>query len=186
MKLYTERRKLIENKEKAVAVRSTTGTEVQVGQTVKKYMIGLFLQMEEAYKRIKKSTTLELSVEAETDTQDFIADMSPTEMLKNYKVSIAQDLTMIKGEEDFEYVWEHFFNDVPVNKEVNVKCMVAFMFDGDKTAGYKAWETDAKLMFESLNGNDSKINFTINFGGSIRKGLAKNAGSQITFEKQGA
>lgn len=140
--------------------------------------------MEDAYKRIKKSTTLELAVEAETETQDFIADMSPTDMLKNYKVSIAQDLSMIKGEEDFEYIWQHFFEDIPTNQETNVKCMIAFMFDGDRTTGYRAWETDAKLMFENLNGVDSKINFTINFGGTIRKGLAKSEDGSITFEEK--
>lgn len=167
-------------------VRTTTGTEVAVGQTVKKYMIGLFLEVESAYKRIKKSTQLELTVEAETETQDFIADVSPTDMLRNYKVSIPQDLTMIKGEEDFEYIWECYYNDVPGNVETTTKCMIAFMFDGDKTTGYKAWETDAKLLFESLNGVDSKINFTINFGGTIRKGLAKNADGTITFEEASA
>jgi hypothetical protein len=142
--------------------------------------------MEDAYKRIKKSTTLELAVEAQTEEMDFIVNMSPEEVLQNYKVSIAQDLTMYKGEEDFEFIWEHFFNDIPENKETNVKCMIAFMFDGDKTAGYRAWETDAKLMYENLNGVDSKINFTINFGGTIRKGLAKNADSTITFEEASA
>lgn len=161
---------------------ATTGTEVAVGSTIKKYMIGLFVQVEDAYKRIKKSTTLELALEANTEEQDFIADVNPTEILKNYKISLEQDLTMIKGEEDFEYFYEKFFN-LPNAPEVKTKAMIVFMFDGDKTAGYKAWETDANIMFTSLNGVDSKLNFTINFGGTIRVGLAKNADSQITFEE---
>lgn len=165
--------------------RSTTGTEVATGTTVKKYMIGLFLQVQEAYKRIKKSTTLEIAVEANTEEQDYIADKTSTEELKSYSISLAQDLSMIKGEEDFEYIWEKFYKAIPNNEEVKTKCMIAFMFDGDKTAGYKAWETDAKLTFENLNGVDSKINFTINFG-DIRTGLAKNADGQITFEEAAA
>lgn len=161
---------------------ATQGTEVAVGQTIKKHKIGLFVEVEEAYKRIKKSTTLELTFEANTEEQDFIADENPTEMLKNYKVSLAQDLTMIKGEDDFEYFWEHLYN-LPKTPEVKTKVMIVFMFDGDKTTGYKAWETDAQIMYDNLNGVDSKINFTINFGGTIRLGLAKNADSQITFEE---
>lgn len=153
------------------------------GTVVKKYMIGLFLNVESAYKRIKKSTELELAVEANTEEQDFIADKTPTEILQNYTVSLAQDLTMIKGEEDFEYIYEQFYNAIPDNTEVKTKCMIAFMFDGDKTAGYKAWETDCNILFEGMNGVDSKINFTINFG-DIRKGTAKVSDGTITFEKE--
>lgn len=146
-------------------------------------MIGLFLNVESAYKRIKKSTELELAVEANTEEQDFIADKTPTEILQNYTVSLAQDLTMIKGEEDFEYIYEQFYNAIPDNTEVKTKCLIAFMFDGDKTAGYKAWETDCNILFEGMNGVDSKINFTINFG-DIRKGTAKVSDGTITFEKE--
>ena len=88
---------------------------------------------------------------------------------------------MIKGEEDFEYIWEQFYNKVPNNEEIKTKAMIAFMFDGDKTAGYKAWETEAQILFENLNGVDSKINFTINFG-DITTGLAKVADDTITFQ----
>lgn len=159
----------------------TTGTEVSAGTTIKKHMIGLFLEIESKYKRIMKSTTLELAIEAETDPQDFIADMTPTEMLKNYKVSIAQDLTMIKGEDDFEYIFNQFYNAVATNAEVKTKCLIVFKFDGDKTAGYKAWQSDVKILFDNLNGVDSKINFNINFG-DIEKGLAKvDADGSITF-----
>lgn len=153
------------------------------GTVVKKYMIGLFLMVESAYKRIKKSTELELAVEANTEEQDFIADKTPTEILQNYTVSLPQDLTMIKGEEDFEYIYEQFYNAIPDNTEVKTKCLIAFMFDGDKTAGYKAWETDCNILFEGMNGVDSKINFTINFG-DIRKGLAKVTDGTITFEEE--
>lgn len=146
-------------------------------------MIGLFLMVESVYKRIKKSTELELAVEANTEEQDFIADKTPTEILQNYTVSLPQDLTMIKGEEDFEYIYEQFYNAIPDNTEVKTKCLIAFMFDGDKTAGYKAWETDCNILFEGMNGVDSKINFTINFG-DIRKGLAKVTDGTITFEEE--
>lgn len=80
---------------------------------------------------------------------------------------------MIKGEDDFEFIWEHFYNDIAKGNQTKCKALIVFMFDGDKTAGYKAWETDASIIFENLNGVDSKINFNINFGGQIRTGTAK-------------
>ena len=133
------------------------------------------------YKRIKKSTTLDIAFNSETETYDFIADKNPTESLKSYSPQISQDLTMIKGEDDFEYIYEKMFNSVPNNEEVNTKALLVFMFDGDKTKGYKAWEVDAKLIFDTLSGVDSKINFNINFASDIRVGIAKVADEAVTF-----
>lgn len=135
----------------------------------------------EGYKRIKKSTSLEISFNSETETYDYIADKNPTESLKSYSPQIAQDLTMIKGEDDFEYIYEKMMDAVPNNEEIDTKALIVFMFDGDKTAGYKAWEVDAKLIFDTLSGVDSKINFNINFASDIRVGLAKVSGGTISF-----
>lgn len=144
-------------------------------------MVGLFLDMGGEYKRIKKSTSLEISFNSETETYDFIADKNPTESLKSYSPQIAQDLTMIKGEDDFEYIYEQMYSAVPNNEEINTKALVVFMFDGDKDIGYKAWEVDAKLIFDTLSGVDSKINFNINFSGDIRVGKATVTNGAITF-----
>ena len=95
---------------------------------------------------------------------------------------------MIKGEEDCEYVYEQMMKSVPNNEEVNTKALLVFMFDGDKTTGYKAWEVDAKLIFDTLSGVDSKINFNINFASDIRVGTAKVTSGTVTFTEgaQGA
>jgi hypothetical protein len=88
---------------------------------------------------------------------------------------------MIKGEDDFEYIYEQMMKSVPNNEEVNTKALLVFMFDGDKTKGYKAWEVDAKLIFDTLSGVDSKINFNINFASDIRVGTARVADGAVTF-----
>ena len=129
---------------------------------------------ESAYTRIKKSTELEISIEANTEEEDYIADERPTNSLNNYAITLSQDLTMYKGEPDFEYFYQKAYNAVPKNEEVKAKALIVFMFDGDKTAGYKAWETDANILFTSINGVDSKINFYIEFGNK-RIGTAKMA-----------
>lgn len=135
---------------------------------------------ESAYTRIKKSTELEISIEANTEEEDYIADERPTNSLNNYAITLSQDLTMYKGEPDFEYFYEKAYNAVPKNEEVKAKALIVFMFDGDKTAGYKAWETDANILFTSINGVDSKINFDIEFG-NMRIGTAKMAEGTPTF-----
>ena len=159
--------------------------EVKTGTMIKKYMVGIFIDTSEGgdgtgYKRIKKSTELEIATEANTEEFDFIANVNPEELLKNYKISLAQDLVMIQGEEDFEYFFDKFYN-LPVAPEVKAKAMIVFMFKGDKTNGYKARETTANVMFDNMNGVDGKLNFTLNFG-DITLGTAKMSAGTPTFE----
>lgn len=160
--------------------------EVKTGTMIKKYMVGIFIDTSEGgdgtgYKRIKKSTELEIATEANTEEFDFIANVNPEELLKNYKISLAQDLVMIQGEEDFEYFFDKFYN-LPKAPEVKAKAMIVFMFKGDKTSGYKAWETTANVMFDNMNGVDGKLNFTLNFG-DIALGTATMADGTPTFRK---
>lgn len=107
----------------------------------------------------------------ETEDADYIADEHPTTELKSYKPSIDQDLTMIKGEDDFEFVWSKFFS-MDVGADAVTDVMVVFMFDGDKTVGFKAWKTSSILSMQDMDAVASKINFQIMFGGTIDKGLA--------------
>ena len=160
--------------------------EVKSGTMIKKYMVGVFIDTSEGgdgtgYKRIKKSTELEIATEANTEEFDFIADVNPSELVKNYKISLAQDLVMIQGQDDFEYFFDKFYN-LPVVPEVKAKAMIVFMFKGDKTSGYKAWETMANIMYNNMNGVDGKINFTLNFGDVIL-GTATMADGTPTFRK---
>lgn len=160
--------------------------EVKTGTMIKKYMVGVFIDTSEGgdgtgYKRIKKSTELEIATEANTEEFDFIADVNPSELVKNYKISLAQDLVMIQGQDDFEYFFDKFYS-LPVAPEVKAKAMIVFMFKGDKTSGYKAWETTANIMYDSMNGVDGKINFTLNFGDVIL-GTATMADGTPTFRK---
>ncbi len=160
--------------------------EVKTGTMIKKYMVGIFIDTSEGgdgtgYKRIKKSTELEIATEANTEEFDFIANVNPEELLKNYKISLAQDLVMIQGEDDFEYFFDKFYN-LPVAPEVKTKAMIVFMFKGDSSTGYKAWETTANVMFDNMNGVDGKLNFTLNFG-DIALGTATMLDGTPTFEK---
>lgn len=160
--------------------------EVKTGTMIKKYMVGVFIDTSEGgdgtgYKRIKKSTELEIATEANTEEFDFIADVNPSELVKNYKISLAQDLVMIQGQDDFEYFFDKFYN-LPVVPEVKAKAMIVFMFKGDASSGYKAWETMASIMYDNMNGVDGKLNFTINFG-DVTLGTATMSDGTPTFKK---
>lgn len=143
---------------------------------IKKHQIGIFVDSSNTstpnYVRIKKSTELTLSMEAETEDYDYIADENPTTELTSYKPEIEQPLKMIKDEADFEYFWDMFYN-LKVGEDAKTTAIVAFMFDkseqGTKTY-YKAWRVSSTVVFNEMNAVDSELNFNLNFGGTVEKG----------------
>ena len=142
---------------------------------VKKHLIALFLNTgtKDAPKwtRIKKSTELTISMNPSTEEYDYIADESSTTELDKYAPAIDQDLTMYKGQPDYEFAFERFFN-MSTGADAHVGCMVVFMQEGSAADGFKAWQTDAVMSINDLNAVDSKINFALAFGGTVDKGVA--------------
>ena len=156
---------------------------------VKKHQIALFLNTSTtgtaAYKRIKKSTELTISLNPETVDYDYIADESPTTELDKYKPSINQPLTMYEGEDDFDYIFS-LFKNMSVGNDAKTKVMVVFMFDGDATNGYTAWESDCVISITEMNGVASTITFSILFGGTVSKGTATISAGVPTFTESSA
>ena len=165
-----------------------------MSKMVKKHMIGLFLNPDTAYKRIKKSTALTLSMNPVETEYDYIADENPTTELEQYKPTIDQDLTMFKGDEDYEMVWPYFY-EMRTGSDSHLPCMVVFMQqpvdadgedipDSDTTtvvSGYRAWQTDSVLSVQDLNAVDKKLDFKIMFAGTIKKGIATMTAGAPTF-----
>ncbi len=154
---------------------------------IKKHMIALFIKTgmtEDAepkpiWTRIKKSTELEISMEAKTEEYDYIADERPTTEIEEYKPSIKQLLKMIKGEPDFDYFWSMFYN-MKVGNDAKTEYMIVFMFDNKGTAeapAYAAWSDECTISFESLNGNNSELAFDIALGANTKKGTATVTGT---------
>ena len=152
-----------------------------VKQLVKKHKIGLFLDSGSGYKRIKKSTALTISMNPEENEYDYIADENPTTEVDRYKPSIDQDLTMYKGEDDYEMVWPYFY-ERRTGLEAHIKCMIVFMHEPASGGGYLAWETDSVLSVQDLATVDKKLNFKIIFGGNITNGVATMSGGTPTFK----
>lgn len=147
---------------------------------VKKFKIGLFLQNGSKYVRIKKSTTLTISMNPEEVEYDYIADENPTTEIDKYKPSIDQDLTMYKGEDDYEMIWPYFYKR-KVGQDAHTKCLVAFMQEPAEGGGYKAWETDATISVQDMNAVESKLNIKVLFGGDITTGTATMSNGVPTF-----
>lgn len=161
---------------------------------VKKYKIGLFLgNGSKEFVRVKKSTTMTLSMNPVEEEYDYIADESPTTEITDYKPSIDQDLVMYAGEPDFEMIWPYFY-ERKIGSDAHTPCMIVFMHrpvgsdgtdikegDAAEIAGYRAWLTDSIISVQDLAAVDKKLNFKVIFGGGITNGIATMEGDKPAF-----
>lgn len=149
---------------------------------VKKHMIGLFLNVgtpdNPRWVRIKKSTALTISMNAETEDFDYIADESKTTELKDYKPTIDQPLTMYEGEPDYDFIFNRFY-ELKTGQEAHSEVMVVFMQEAvtGQANTFKAWKSDCVVVINDLDGVGSVINFQIMFGGTCKRGQAAVTGT---------
>lgn len=140
-------------------------------EMVKKHKIGLFLNDGSEFKRIKKSTTLTISMNPVENDYDYISDLNPTTEVDNYKPSIDQDLTMFKGEDDYEMLWPYFY-ERKTGAAAHTSCLVVFMQEPVEGGGYKAWKVDTVISVQDLNAVDKKLDVKLLFAGDIATGTA--------------
>lgn len=155
-----------------------------MGELIKKYKVGLFLGKMDNCLRVCKSTALTLTMNAEIETLDFICDESPTDILKNYKVTIDQALSAYKGNSDYEFISGLFFNQ-SVGSSADCDAMIVFMADeGPEKGTFRAWKSKASIVISNYDAVAGVINFSINFGGTTEKGTATISNGKPTFTKK--
>ena len=130
---------------------------------------------------IPTSVVFECPYCEEENEYDYIADENPTTEVDRYKPSIDQDLTMYKGEDDYEMVWPYFY-ERKTGQEAHIKCMIVFMHEPASGGGYLAWETDSVLSVQDLAAVDKKLNFKVIFAGDITNGVATMSAGTPTFK----
>lgn len=126
------------------------------------------------YARIGKSTIFDLAYNAQTETFDFIEDENPTDVIKNYKPALNQELRTVRGDKAFDAVWEVGYNR-PTGDEAMRNVLLVFpAIQGGTTAApsFFAWLVPVTLIITNFNTVDEKILFGLNFAGNIVKGSA--------------
>lgn len=160
-----------------------------MGDMVKKYHIGLFLDKTPkaetpTWFRIKKSVSLDLTMNPELKEYDYIADEAPTSELDKYAPAISQDLTMYKGEADYDFIFERFFNQ-SVGEDAHTNICIVFYKEPvdveEAPTHFRAWKSDCILSINDMNGVDSVLNFDVKFGGTTEKGYVTVSGKTIEF-----
>ena len=147
---------------------------LDAGTMIKKYHVALFLnggtETVPEWKQIKKSTDNTITMNAETQTFDYITDESPTTEINRYAPSLSQPVTMYKGEPDYEFVFDKFFNQA-VGAAAHSEILIVF-YGADVASAYKAWKASCILQIDNMNPVESTITATITFNGTTDKGTA--------------
>jgi len=148
---------------------------LDAGTMIKKYHVALFLNGGTTdvldWKQIKKSTDNTITMNAETQTFDYITDESPTTEINRYAPSLSQPITMYKGEPDYEFVFDKFFNQA-VGADAHSEILIVF-YGADDSSAYKAWKASCILQIDNMNPVESTITATITFNGTTDKGTVE-------------
>lgn len=155
-------------------------------EKLKKYQTLLFVDISDTdtpeWARIGKSTIYDLTLNAEIETNDYIEDETPTDEIKSYKPSIAQELATLKGEKVFDYLYNMLYM-LPTGEAAKRKVLNVFAgnIGTAELPKFKAWQVASSCILKNLNTVDEKILFDLNFGGNIDRGTAVVADGVPTF-----
>lgn len=119
--------------------------------------------------QIKKSTTFTLAMNPQTKTFDFISSETPQNEIESYQPSLAQSLTMFKGEDDYEAIFEMLFNRV-TGEDAHRDVLICFYKEQgtytpadepDAVTVYKAWKIDSLVTINQLDSVNESIDFDL-------------------------
>lgn len=120
--------------------------------------------------RIGKSTIFDLTLNPTTEERAYIEDEAPTDELRYYKPTIAQELATIKGDKAFDALYEDLYN-LPTGEDAKKKVLLVFAGNAgsDEAPKFRAWLVSATCIINNLNTVDEKILFNLNFGDIIER-----------------
>lgn len=157
-------------------------------QKIRKHQIALYINQSETevedWLRICKSTNLTISMNPATEDVYYICDENPTTELNNYSPAIEQDITTIKGSPDYDFFFKKYFERA-TGENAKADFLIIYIAETEDGTTYKASKTDATIIVNDLNANDSKLNINLAFGGKSENGTATISEDGIpTFTKE--
>jgi hypothetical protein len=121
------------------------------------------------WKQIRKATDNAVTMNAETTEYDYIVDESPTLVLEKYKPGMSLPITMYKGEADYEFFYDKYYN-LKTGADAESKILLIDYAHG--TSSYNAWLADCVVVIDSMNPVESTITANITMNGTIVQGTA--------------
>lgn len=139
--------------------------------------------------RIKKSTAFTLALNPQVKTFDFISSDTPQNEIDSYQPSLSQDITMFKGEDDYQIFFDMLF-DLPTGEAAHKDMLIVFYQETGKytpadppsaeTAVYKAWKVDALVQISQMDTVNENITVDLSLHDPIR-GAVQIAEGTPTF-----
>ena len=159
---------------------------------VKKHLIRPFLNNGTAdlpeWVQIKKATEFVRAMNPVTEERDYISDEHPTTEVVDYKPSEGLNVTMYKGEPDFDMMYE-LYKKRAIGSDAQRQFLVVYLFDsvtttqpeaGEKTF-YYADLTNATVTVDELNASGKSLSCTIYENGTPTKGYVEIVEGVPTF-----
>jgi len=142
------------------------------GDKVEKYHVAILFDKSTTdtpdYIQLCKATENTISLNPETEDRDYINMKTKETLVKSYKPSLSNPLTLIKGEDDYEYFWPKFYK-LPTGAGANGKMLVVFTNEYTETGAgeskkrvYDAWLCNTTFIMQSLDPNNSQLTFDTN------------------------
>lgn len=119
-----------------------------------------------AYARLGKSTVFDIAMNPETETFDFIEDETPTELLKQYKPSMAQEIYLAEGEPAFDELFQMYLKK-PVGTQAVRPAMIVYPKKGVAEKSFIAQQLNATISFNNFNPVDKKLTFDMKFANIV-------------------
>lgn len=136
----------------------------------------------ESWLRIKKSTTLTISQNPETETFDYIADETATTEIKQYNPTIDQDIAILPEQPDYKWFFEQYKKH-PIGEDAHYDVLITYLCDKKEspTNSYYAVKQEAVISFTDFNSTDGTLNVNIAFCGTPIEGYTTVTGGTFAF-----
>lgn len=119
--------------------------------------------------QIKKATDNAIAMNPETSVRDYIVDESPTTVLERYAPGMSFPITMYKGEADYEYFYDKFYN---LKTGADADTQMLFVDYAHGSSSFNAWLADVVVVIDNMNPVDSTITANITINGTVDQGTA--------------
>lgn len=160
--------------------------EMKLGKHLCKIFIDVTDGAEEPdWAQIDKSTVLDIAMNPETETQDYISMEMPVEEIKGYKPTLDQEIAAFANNRIYEFMFGKFYKA----EATQVKCLICFPPHGDPSV-QEAWMVPiATCILNNMNYAEGKLTWNMSLGGNIQRGtytLSSDDMPKPTFVKAAA
>lgn len=157
------------------------------GDKVEKYHVALLFDKSTTdtpdYIQLAKATENTINFNPETEDRDYITMKTKETLVKSYKPSLSNPLTLVKGDDDYEYFWPKAYK-LPTGAGAKGTMLVVFLNEpttsGSSTV-YDAWLCDTTFIMQSLDPVNSQLTFDTNINDWTEGTVSIDSDGKPTF-----